>query len=64
MRLSFKKSPIKFMLRGFVATTKEMGRIRVYRNTLFLTEVSKMSVELKQNLKDLQQKLVSLRSYL
>ena len=47
-----------------MAATKEMGRTRVYCNMLFFKEVNKMSVELKQNLKDLQQKLVDLRGYL
>jgi len=34
------------------------------RLTYFLREVEKMSVELKQNLKDLQQQLLNLRGYL
>ncbi len=34
------------------------------RLTYFLREVEKMSVEIKQNLKDLQQQLLNLRGYL
>jgi hypothetical protein len=64
IRLDFKKSPARFILRGLVAATIEIGHTRAYSNKLFLKEVKEMSIELKQNLKDLQLKFENLRGYL
>jgi len=47
-----------------MAATIKIERPKVNGNKLFLKEENKMPVELKQNVKELQQKLTSLRGYL